>query len=215
MVAFKEPVLMKVLSKMATRRSFLRKKAFLSYRRLYILAVEGRVSEPEYFELFNDTSKTVQIEILKGKDKSAPLKLLTRMNKHLKEKGLSHSDQAWIVIDKDQWKDEHIDILHKWSQTQTNYGLAVSNPKFEYWLLLHFEDGHGISSVRECERRLRKYLPEYEKTIDIRKINTEQINAAVSRAKIRDRPQCIDWPKMLGTTTVYRLVEIILQGSSL
>lgn len=180
---------------------------------MFVLAVEGRVSEPEYFALFNDTSNTVQIEILKGKDKSAPLKLLARIKKYLKEKELKRSDQAWIVIDRDQWKAEHIDILHGWAQTRTNYGLAVSNPRFEYWLLLHFEDGHGISSAREYERRLRMHLPDYEKTIDERKIKIENVYQAIDRAKLRDRLQCMDWPKVHGVTTIYKLVEAILQGN--
>lgn len=92
--------------------------------------------------------------------------------------------------------------------------LALSNPKFEYWLLLHFEDGDGIASPRDCSERLKRRLPGYEKGIDARKITRDRIDVAIRRARQRDNPPCADWPHVLGGTTVYRLVENILQRGS-
>ncbi len=34
---------------------------------------------------------------------------------------------------------------------------------------------------------------------------------AVQRAKASDVPQCIDWPRTPGSTTVYRLVEKVFE----
>ena len=106
--------------------------------------------------------------------------------------------------------DEQLTQLHAWSQTHDRYGFALSNPKFEYWLLLHFEDGDDIASSRECLERLKTYLPEYSKHLDVRKINWERIECAVRRAKERDNPPCSDWPRSTGTT-VYRLVQRLLR----
>lgn len=61
------------------------------------------------------------------------------MSDHLESEGLKSSDEAWLVVDKDQWTEEQLRQLHQWSLQQANYGFALSNPKFEYWLLLHFE----------------------------------------------------------------------------
>ncbi|WP_350283777.1 hypothetical protein [Nitrosomonas sp.] len=47
----------------------------------------------------------------------------------------------------------------------------------------------------------------------MRKISQEQINDAISRAKKRDHPPCKDWPRTLGQTTIYRLIENILKSS--
>ena len=121
------------------------------------------------------------------------------------------SDEAWLVVGKDNWKDEQLERLHAWAQSHKNYGFALSNPKFEYWLLLHFEDGIGISSSIECSERLKRYLPGYDKGIDVRKISRSQIDMAVERARQRDNPPCCDWPRNPGVTTVYRLVESILR----
>jgi len=98
------------------------------------------------------------------------------------------------------------------SLQQENYGFALSNPKFEYWLLLHFEDGTGVNSSRDCTDRLKRWMPDYDKAIDTRKISQAQIDDAIRRARQRDHPPCEDWPKNLGQTTVYRLIENILEA---
>ena len=54
------------------------------------------------------------------------------MKKHLEKEGLKKTDEAWLVVDKDQWSDEHLFQLHQWSQQKENYGFALSNPKFEF-----------------------------------------------------------------------------------
>ena len=124
------------------------------------------------------------------------------------------SDEAWLVVDKDYWQDRDLEQLHKWSQGAENYGFALSNPRFEYWLLLHFEDGTRIGSLRECSIRLKKHLPDYDKNIDIRKITPDMIQDAVRRARVRDNPPCADWPRKFGSTTVYKLVENILNSEN-
>ena len=49
----------------------------------------------------------------------------------------------------------------------------------------------------------------YDKGIDIRNITPDLIDAAISRAKMKEIPPCLDWPRRPGTT-VYRLVERII-----
>jgi hypothetical protein len=130
------------------------------------------------------------------------------MKMRIKDKGIKPSDEAWLVVDKDQWTDEQLAVLHSWAEERDNHGFALSNPKFEFWLLLHFEDGKDITS-RNCTDRLRQRLPEYDKGFDARKITQPMIEDAVRRAKQRDNPPCADWPQTTGTT-VYRLVEKLI-----
>lgn len=114
-------------------------------------------------------------------------------------------------MDKDHWTDDQLSQLSNWTTETENRSLAVSNPSFEYWLLLHFEDGTGIRSQRECKDRLRRHLPDYDKGVDSSRLSAEMIRLAVTRAKRRDNPPCVDWPTQLGQTTVYRLVEKVLK----
>ena len=180
-----------------------------SYRKMFLIAAEGEKTEQQYFNFFNSRTATIKIECLKSGHSSSPFYVLKRMKTWLQKNALKDSDEAWLVVDKDRWPGEQLSELHTWSQQKENYGFALSNPKFEYWLLLHFEDGKGIQSSAQCSERLKKYLPDYNKGICISKLSKENIADAVRRAQQRDNPLCADWPKNIGTT-VYRLVEKLI-----
>ena len=195
------------------RRKFSRLLGERRYRKIFVLAVEGRKTEPQYFTIFNDQESVIRINCLKSKHDSAPPQVLARMEKHLKKEGLKKSDEAWLVVDKDQWTDKQLSQLHQWSRQANNYGFALSNPKFEFWLLLHFENGKGVSSSHTCSQRLKRHLPGYDKNINIGKISNKMITDAIKRAEHRDNPPCDDWPRITGTT-VYKLVENILKSHS-
>lgn len=197
---------------MSKRRKFERKLGNRCYKKLFVLAVEGGKTEPEYFSFFNCNQSTIHVECISKGNKSAPFYVLKQLENRLRDKGLKSSDEAWVVVDKDKWTGEQLNGLYRWSKSEKNYGFALSNPNFEYWLLLHFEDGNGISSSKDCEVQLKKYLPDYNKAIEKGEITCEMIKNAVNRAKARDNPSCIDWPRNPGCTTVYKLVEKILSA---
>ena len=196
------------------RRRFQRPLGERRYKTLFLIAAEGLKTEPTYFSMFCSEASVVRVHCLKGAHASSPPQVLKRMKDHLRQQGLKSADQAWLVVDKDQWTDQQLMQLYQWSISHQNYGLAVSNPKFEYWLLLHFEDGAGVNSARDCTERLRRWLLQNGKAVDTRKITRDQIEDAIGRAKQRDRPPCVDWPRSEGQTTVYRLVQSILDASN-
>ena len=193
------------------RRKIKRSIGTRRYRKLLVIAVEGCKTEPQYFMLFNEIQSTFHVKPLCGRSESSPIQVLERMKSHLVREGLQKSDEAWLVVDRDHWPEQHLKKLHTWSESTDNYGFALTNPKFEYWLLLHFEDGIKISSSRKCSERLRKHIPHYDKGIDSTQFNLDRIKSAICRAKLRDNPPCTDWPRTAGNTTVYRLVEKIIK----
>ncbi len=203
---------------MTTRsRKFQRPLGERRYKTMFILAVEGEKTEPRYFDIFNDEKTTLRVYCLEGKHESSPPQVMQRMIRYLKEKerSLKTADEAWLVVDKDQWTDEQLSSLHRWASQGKiqgpKRGFALSNPSFEYWILLHFEDGKSIDSSRQCTQQLKKYLPEYDKSIEPRAFTEKMIREAVERARRRDTPPCVDWPRNPGYTTVYRLVERIFR----
>ena len=110
-----------------------------------------------------------------------------------------------------RWQYRKFIIIATEGDRTENYHLAVSNPQFEYWLLLHFENGKKISNGKECVRRLRYYCPNYTKN-DIQPHKYEKgIDKAIRRAREKDSPPCKSWPRQNGST-VYLLVEE-LRGS--
>ncbi|MCK5683502.1 RloB domain-containing protein [bacterium] len=93
---------------MAKRRRFFRPTGKRPYRRKVILAVEGSVTEPLYFSLFNSEDSVICVKCLKGKHDSAPKHVLKRMEKYIKSEGINNKDQAWLVVDKDSWSDDQL-----------------------------------------------------------------------------------------------------------
>ncbi len=195
------------------RRRFTRRYGERRYKILFVIATEGMKTERMYFEWFQRAGAVIQVEWLKGKHGSAPPQVLKRMQKRLKTEGLRHEDEAWLVVDKDQWTDSQLSELSNWSLKQDNYHLAVSNPMFEYWLLLHFDEGIGISTASQCKDRLKHHWPKFDKDrLDMARLDGG-ITKAIERAKAKDTPLCSDWPRRTGTT-VYRLVEKLMTTES-
>jgi hypothetical protein len=179
-----------------------------------VIATEGAKTEPTYFKLFNRYGYAVAVKCIAAKDKSAPKHVLKSMQDYIEKSDLMEGDEAWLVVDTDNWREAGLKALHAWSTSDPSYGLAVSNPCFEYWLLLHFEETKGAADASECLRRLRKYMPQYDKgNLDVAALEP-RIADAVERARRRDTPPASDWPRMVGTT-VYRLVERLLGKDAL
>ncbi len=189
---------------------FRRSSGLRSYRKLIVIATEGAKTEQQYFAMFNNQHSVIQVKCLRSGHKSSPHQVLKRMEDYLREESLRSTDEAWLVVDRDQWTDEQLNELCTWAERHRNYDIAISNPSFEYWLLLHFEDGHHIVSSEECCARLRRHLPTYDKGIEQRIFTEDRIKNAIRRGKMRDNPPCAGWPRDLGTTTVYRLIGKIL-----
>lgn len=182
------------------------------YKRMFVIVAEGKVTEQEYFQLLNDES-IIHVKCLKNRSNLTPDEALLRVRGHISKESLRKTDEVWGVVDRDSWEEEHLNELHKWARSRSNYGFALSNPKFEYWLLLHFDDAKGVATGEQCDRKLAKHLPGYNKHVDGQKFTHERIEAAIDRAKKRDIPPCTDWPRNTGTT-VYKLVEKILESGA-
>lgn len=191
-------------------RTFQRPLGERRYKKLFVVSVEGSKTEPQYFAIFNQPQSIVLVKCLKRPlTESSPIHVLKKMQGYLRKESLRKTDEAWIVVDKDDWTEDQLKELLQWAKKSENHGFALSNPNFEYWLLLHFEDGKEIANSQECLTRLKRHLPNYKKDIDGRKITLELIAKAISRAKQRHINRSSDLPQ-IWSTTVYKLVEKIM-----
>ncbi len=183
-----------------------RKPAVRSYRPLFIISVEGSKTEPQYFAFFKRFR--VSVECLSEVGKSSPDKVLKRIKKRVGE-GIGPTDQAWVVVDHDAWTEKHFEDIRAWTKEDLRRGMAVSNPNFEYWLLLHFEDGDGLKSTQDCSRRLKECVPGYDKGVGSW-LTVDRIRKAVSRGRQRDAGSMPASLPPFGTTAVWRLVNALL-----
>ena len=130
-------------------------------RRRIILSCEGNITEIQYFRHFENMRKDICIKFVNNRrHRSAPNFVLDDLKKYLDAEPLMRDDEAWVVIDYDDRSHETIqsviDGLHKIGK---NAHLALSNPNFEFWLLLHFDKGAGVQTKTQCKTKLSTFIP--------------------------------------------------------
>lgn len=193
--------------------AFQRSSGTRHYRKLFLISSEGHVTEPSYFARFN--SSDLRVECLSENGKSAPLQVLHRLKKAMDKRRLQSGDQVWLVIDRDEWPEEDIRALADWVKEAgvsavIKRGLALSNPKFEVWLLQHFEDATPHCTAKASVERLVQLMPDYDKHVDHSRITDAMISDAVRRGNgLLDPSE--EWPTKMGVSTVSRLVEEMMK----
>ncbi len=55
------------------RRPFKRSTGQRNYRKLFVIAVEGSKTEPQYFDILNNHLSAIHVKCLKGKPSNSPL----------------------------------------------------------------------------------------------------------------------------------------------
>lgn len=113
--------------------------------RVVIVSCEGSVTEPEYFEaikekLGDNISSLVEIEIVpKEAGASEPRDVLANLERYVDKYDYKKGhDSLWLVCDREKVtsrKKSLQDIMPFCKEK--GYSLAIANPLFEFWLLLH------------------------------------------------------------------------------
>jgi hypothetical protein len=198
---------------MAKSKRFQRKPADRPYRKVFYLFTEGAKTEPTYFNILQKIChQHVCITIKSHRTKSDLPHVLNRAKKFIQEeKPNMEFSEFWLVVDVDNRTKSQFAQLQKWTEERSNYYLAISNPKFEYWLLLHFEPGNGISSSEHCSRQLIEHMPYYQKNnLDEKKL-LARLSNAIQNAKEK-YSQCENDCFAGNCSMVYKLVEKIVNN---
>ena len=102
----------------------------------------------------------------------------------------------------------------KWASSDGRFGFAISVPKFELWLLLHFEERWPNSS-RQCDEIVKKHLPYYNKSIYAGDLDLDKVRTAIRFAEARCHHYGNDWSKMSSWTNVHLLVINMLKAANM
>lgn len=135
--------------------------------KFYVLAYEGDVTEKKYFEdlrqssMFNDSGSIETIPLKKEHNGgNSPLDVKKLLSKAKAEYNFRATDEFWLIIDRDDWeKIHHVDFnaLYDDCEKEKNFFIALSNPCFEFWLILHLRKLEDIAdSDRERYWRMQK-----------------------------------------------------------
>lgn len=169
---------------------------------LIVIASEDKYAVRQYFDFFHSTK--IQFEVLETNDgRSSPEHVLARLDGYMKLHEIGEGDEFWLVCDCDHWiASGHIDNLVRVTQECRQKGIkvALSNPSFELWLLLHFAEfpRDNNLSTAVAEERIRAAVGAYDKTkVYNLEITHQRVQAAIKRSSenfdssnaIPNRPQ--------------------------
>ena len=204
---------MKKISKLTQKRSE-RKKVLLKSG-AYLIVTDAEKTEKYYFEgiknrIPDSLKNDLQIKIYSNKALSKIIDFAAEQrNKDERFRDI------WLVFDRDEVKNFDR-LIEKAKESKMNVGW--SNPCFEIWLMSYFQNPKNINDSQKCCETFEKIFKEntdknYEKSEEkiyniLCKKGDE--NKAIQRAREKYhqvRKEYSQPSKMIGCTTVYKLVE--------
>ncbi len=162
------------------RRSEAKKQAQrASYSRILIVT-EGSKTEPMYLEEICAAHQlhSANVEVQPGRYGTAPIQVVSYA-RQLFEEGALHQgirpksfDQVYAVFDRDDHY-SYFDALNlaksldnklrNDERLSVSFKAIASNPCFELWLLLHYEDIQAPIHRDKVMARLKQHIPDYDK----------------------------------------------------
>ncbi|NNJ12069.1 RloB domain-containing protein [Chloroflexales bacterium ZM16-3] len=137
-------------------------------RRLILIVCEGDQTEHRYFDAIRTAGSltTVSIEIAPDAGQALAVVERARTLRRLRRQQIEALpyDEIWCVFDREARNEPASFPRAVALATREKFGLAISNPSFEYWYLLHFtETNRPYQDADDLLADLRRHLPGYEK----------------------------------------------------
>lgn len=210
---------------MPGKRDFKRKSGFRDSR-LIIIAAEGEETEKQYFDGLKAyyENPRVHIKVMERFDSASDperiIKILDNFRSDYKlRKG---HDQLWLVVDVDRWGNRKLSSVSQ-ECIQKHYRLAVSNPSFELWFLLHIrpissyshQELAELSENRKHGKRTRleieliSLLGNYNKRRPNMDYFAPRVFTAIENARLADISPEDRWPNQIGTRVYLLVAEIV------
>jgi hypothetical protein len=166
-----------------------RRDAYLEPKRRILAVCEGKVTEPEYLRAFSRWCRNPRVELDLEAPAGVPLTLVARARERKEEAEAlarherdvnSVYDEVWCVFDMDEHP--HVNQARRLA-AEAGLRLAMSNPCFELWLLLHLREHPGARHRQEIQQLLAELMPRMSpKHIDFESL-VDGYEEAVRRAE--------------------------------
>lgn len=147
------------------RSALRRRRPSIDPRPRLLVLCEGKVTEPNYLRGLARDSRNNLVEISKQLGVGVPKTLVERASAEMKaakrearrrQDSFLGYDEVWCVFD----VDEHPRLPEAIIQARDNgVNLAVSNPCFELWILLHFRDQNAHLERGNAKHACRHLVP--------------------------------------------------------
>ncbi len=177
--------------------------------------MQGAVTEIQYIRGYEKSRRRSKLELEIPKEHGVPKTLVDfaknrkiDAERRARQEGDTYLeyDAVWCVFD----VDDHPNVSDAKQLAHANdIKLAISNPCFELWLLLHFRECPGAQHRQKIQTMLKKCVPAYDKSVDFESYRAN-CRTAIDRARSLDRlAEQINEPGRNPTTTVYKLLQEI------
>lgn len=163
------------MSRQARSAKSLRRRApSIKPRECVLIVCEGAKTEPQYFRALRKELQlhTVEVEVEGEGCGSSPISVVNHAIslRDTRVEDADHSpilvpyDVIWCVMDVEAPK-AHQSLAAAIDKARANgLGVALSNPTFEYWYLLHFERTSALmQSNKHLFDKLKKHCSKYKK----------------------------------------------------
>ncbi len=192
-----------------------RKVSTKSPKRRLLVVCEGLVTEPGYIKGYERHVRNNTVEVEIADEQGDPKRVVEiakdragQASRDAKRHGddFLMYDGVWCVFD----RDDHERFSEACVMARDNgFGLAVSNPCFELWLLLHFRENPGAQHRHDIVRMLRSYVDCYDKHVDF-SLFADYVDRATARGRKLGADAVEAGEEFRNPTTgVYRLAEAI------
>ena len=142
-------------------------------------------------------------------DRAARQKRLAERQARSMRNAFLRFEEVWCVFDVDEHP--HLDAVRQQARDH-GISLAVSNPSFELWALLHFTAQSAFLDRHVVTSRLRDFLPGYRKLIPFERLKPHY-HLAVKRARfLARRGESAGLPGANPSTGVHLLTERIRES---
>lgn len=140
-----------------------------STKRFILIGTEGKnKTEIGYFNQFNRIQKNFRVRFSSGNSTDS-MGIVEDIKRSKDGLDFRADDLAFAVFDADLWgtRGKQIQQAINYAEKQ-EIKVILSNPCFEVWFVLHFEDGRApYDSSDKVIDKLKQYVPDYEKSRDM------------------------------------------------
>lgn len=182
---------------------------------IILIVCEGKRTEPESFLGFSKANRNPRVDIRIAPERGVPLTLVktansykrgaTRLARGSRDVNLLY-DSVWCVFD----VDDHPNIPAARDLARTvGIRLAISNPCFELWLLLHFRGDPGPQDRATISRMLDEIVRDYDKGVDYSVYADGYERAKMRAENLVEAAENANDAGRNPTTDVFKLTELI------
>jgi hypothetical protein len=201
--------------------SYSRRPANTEQQKRFLIVCEGE-TEQIYFEYlsheYNKLQAVIVIKCSHGGTPDRAIKLAVTERNRLKADDNSY-DQVWCVFDTEASTNKNVFDEAIRIAREEKLSLAISNPCFEYWFILHYEQTNvSLANCEDASKKLKRKLLTYNKKQAALKALLPREILPQTKDAIQNAKACMLGMKQTNreefpnpSTTVYELVEELIK----